>query len=381
MVTNNVFPLEVRECDYKGEHYSAREDGMVLRHARPGMRIRKRDNEWTYGNLNAANGYLYIGSARVHIIVATAFHGARDSKVYVVDHIDTNRQNNRPDNLRWVTRLENILNNEITRKKVELICGSVEAFLENPRLLFGHEKDDKNFTWMRNVTKEEAQNCLANWSHWAKTAKPDPNYKKSEHHMGGWIFDKPSENSNSKTTFFKSDNRKDDFVNPFMNMVPDKSGGYTKFNESASVLEESINTIVKEQDGTTESLTPSARQRNWLTPTEFPFCPEIVKEDGLQVYLDNLKVGEIFSKNEKYDPSYVADKGMSKNKDALIVLTTNPKSKDFWAIAVITIENNKYVHQNDCARAGKELSTKMFKYYTGQGELTDDDYYWYDAIR
>lgn len=156
-------------------------------------------------------------------------------------------------------------------------------------------------------------------------------------------------------------------------MVPDKSGGYTKFNESASVLEESINTIVKEQDGTTESLTPSARQRNWLTPTEFPFCPEIVKEDGLQVYLDNLKVGEIFSKNEKYDPSYVADKGMSKNKDALIVLTTNPKSKDFWAITVITIENNKYVHQNDCARAGKELSTKMFKYYTGQGELTDDD--------
>ena len=87
------------------------------------------------------------------------------------------------------------------------------------------------------------------------------------------------------------------------------------------------------------------------------------------------------SKNEKYDPSYVADKGMSKNKDALIVLTTNPKSKDFWAIAVITIENNKYVHRNDCARAGKELSTKMFKYYTGQGELADDDYNLYDAIR
>lgn len=35
-----------------------------------------------------------IGSARVHIIVAMAFYGAQDTKVYVVDHIDTNRQNN-----------------------------------------------------------------------------------------------------------------------------------------------------------------------------------------------------------------------------------------------------------------------------------------------
>ena len=47
----------------------------------------------------------------------------------------------------------------------------------------------------------------------------------------------------------------------------------------------------------------------------------------------------------------------------------------------MTCPLDRHVHRNDCARAGKELSTKMFKYYTGQGELADDDYNLYDAIR
>ena len=35
-----------------------------------------------------------------------------------IDHIDTNRCNNRKENLRWFTKLENALNNEITRNKI-----------------------------------------------------------------------------------------------------------------------------------------------------------------------------------------------------------------------------------------------------------------------
>jgi hypothetical protein len=75
-----------------------------------------------------------IGNHVVHQIVASAFHGPRPSKDHVVDHIDTNRQNNRPDNLRWVTRLENILLNPITCARIVLAYGSLEAFFENPKL-------------------------------------------------------------------------------------------------------------------------------------------------------------------------------------------------------------------------------------------------------
>ena len=93
---------EVKECDYKEEHYSARDNGAVMRHPREGKRIRKDDNVWTFGK-------------PVHRIVAFAFHGNPPTDQHVVDHIDTNRRNNRPENLRWLTRLENALNNPITR--------------------------------------------------------------------------------------------------------------------------------------------------------------------------------------------------------------------------------------------------------------------------
>lgn len=55
------------------------------------------------------------------------------SEKHIVDHIDTNRRNNRADNLRWITRLDNILNNPVTRRRIEIAYGSIDAFFENPR--------------------------------------------------------------------------------------------------------------------------------------------------------------------------------------------------------------------------------------------------------
>lgn len=108
------FKREV-ECVYKDEHYSVRDNGAVLRHARKGKRLRKYDNQWTFGKPNN-NGYMLIVSEVVHRIVAYAFLGEPPTAQHIVDHIDTNRQNNRPENLRWLTKLENILNNPITVK-------------------------------------------------------------------------------------------------------------------------------------------------------------------------------------------------------------------------------------------------------------------------
>ena len=166
MVNINDFE-KLKECDYKGEHYSVRDNGAIMRHPKPNKRIRPLDNKWTFGNPNHETGYMDICGQRVHRIVAYAFLGEPPTKEYVVDHIDTNRRNNRPENLRWLTRLENVLNNPITRARIENICGSIEAFLNNPSLLTGHEKVDSNFAWMRSVTKEEAQTCRIRLTEWA----------------------------------------------------------------------------------------------------------------------------------------------------------------------------------------------------------------------
>ena len=123
-----------------------------------------------------------IASVRVHIIVATAFHGPKPTKEHVVDHIDTNRRNNRPDNLQWVTRLENALDNPITRKRIIMRCGSIEAFLANPSLL--RESDvTPDFSWMRTVTNAEAQVSKERLLAWAESDKPT-----SGGALGAWVF-------------------------------------------------------------------------------------------------------------------------------------------------------------------------------------------------
>ena len=50
----------------------------------------------------------------VHILVCEAFHGHRPKDEYEVDHIDGNKRNNRADNLRWVSHLDN-MNNPVTK--------------------------------------------------------------------------------------------------------------------------------------------------------------------------------------------------------------------------------------------------------------------------
>ena len=51
---------EIKECSYKGEQYSVRDNGAVLRHAREGKRTRKDDDTWTFGKPNENLSLIHI---------------------------------------------------------------------------------------------------------------------------------------------------------------------------------------------------------------------------------------------------------------------------------------------------------------------------------
>ena len=117
-------------------------------------------------------------------MVCTAFHGPAPYPDMVVDHRDTNRCNNRPENLRWLTRLENALNNEYTRSKIIYLCGSIDAFLENPSIL-QTKSLPPNVSWMRTVTKEETDICKKRLS---ELSLRKPANEQSGEGLGEWVF-------------------------------------------------------------------------------------------------------------------------------------------------------------------------------------------------
>lgn len=261
---------QVCECVYKNERYSVRDNGAVLRYPLDGKRPRPTDNNWTFGKLNKKTGYLELASVRIHRIVATAFHNEPPTKEHVVDHIDTNKQNNRPENLRWVTRLENILLNPITARRIDLVCGSVEAFLADPTKFRG-KFPDPNYEWMCSVTAEEAKLSLQRMLSWAKKDKPLKGGS-----LGQWIF-----------------NREIDDTPPV----------------------KQLNYIM--------SKTPNAAQRIITfmdKPNEFPCTPQAFNGNPLTAYFENLIEGAPFFRNHNGDYVVVKCK-FSKDKTALLVMT------------------------------------------------------------
>lgn len=335
--------LETKECFYKDEYYSVRDNGAIMRHERKGKRIRKDDNVWTFGKPNVKTGYMEFSGERVHRIVAYAFHGNPPTEQHVVDHIDTNRQNNRPENLRWLTRLENILNNPITRSKIIQLCGSVEAFLANPSILSGHEHLNVNFSWMRTVTAEEAKVSRELLTQWAQKPTPPKGGV-----LGEWIFQ-----PKNTTPSYKSQ--------PI----------YTK------QAEVDFEDDAEDKSNETVSYTPNAIQINWRTPSFFPCCPAEISDSPLKQYKDNLKVDSIFCRNN-FGDSIVLDSALIDNGNTLLVLTHNPDSfPKPWAMAIVTYENGKYAHKNYDSYFEENGARKYFTIEKGEewnGEDGIDDF-------
>lgn len=350
MISIDDFFKEVRECDYKGEHYSVRDNGAVMRHPRPGRRVTKYDNVWTFGNTNS-NGYNFIASVQVHRIVATAFLGVPPTPQHIVDHIDTNRQNNRPENLRWVTKLENILNNEITRAKIIFLCGSVEAFLKNPAILRGYESLDTNFSWMRAVSPEEAKISRERLTQWAKNP-PVSNGGLT----GEWIFEATRLKHNMAPRGKKR-------AKLASSQNPVSAEDIIKISQSARIPEAETIKVSNE----TESLTPNVIQVKWKTPTEFPLCPQGQVDNPLKEYQSRLTKGSIFCHNQ-YQDSLVIDTALVDNDTTLYVMSESSEKGVVkpWALAKITYKDGVFYHKNNGSFFKKDGAQKFFTLAQGK---------------
>lgn len=308
-----------RKTEYRGERYLVRDNGAVHRLNPFRKKARPLDKKWTFGRQCRSSGYKFISGVSVHRIVCSAFHGAPPTDSHVVDHIDTNRANNRPENLRWVTRLENILLNPISMRRIELVYGSLEAFFADPARV----KDNTPFpdiTWMKTVSKEDAQRAKERLQKWAKSGSVP-----SCGVLGEWLY------------------------------------GTRERADYAPEPQEF------------ESLTTSVIQVQWKTPTTFPCCPLEVGSHALKKYAENLTFGAVFAENQ-YGQSLVVDVSFSSTQ--LVVLTRATDSIKDWAVAHISIGNEFFYHKSEGSFFTLAGAVKEFATLTGEehdiGETFDD---------
>lgn len=309
-------------CSYRGENYIVRDNGAVFRCARLGLRKRPLDEVWTFGTPSDQNGYMALSGHKLHRVVATAFHGEQPSKSHVVDHIDTNRRNNRPENLRWVTRLENILLNPVTAKRVEYLYGSIEEFLadsKNPR----NGSLTSDFEWMRTVTPREAEYSRERMLAWAAAENPNGGAR-----LGEWIFGRGE----------------------------------------APITEPTPQLVV--------SKTPGAVQRNWKVPAEFPLCPDTKEFSPLLTYFARLTKGAVAAISP-WGETKVGEVAMVDGGNAICLL--GEQGEDAikpWTIAQITFEDGQFVHESQGSFFMRDGAEKAFALAQGLpwegGEVFDD---------
>lgn len=314
-------------CVYKNETYSVRDNGAVMRHSRENARKRRNDNEWTFGKVDKNTGYMLLSGVRVHRIVATAFYGQAPTNEHIVDHKNTNKQDNRPENLRWVTKLENIILNPITCKKIMHLTGKpIDYVLQHIEILHNFNALPPDISWMRTVSEQESKNCYENLLHWAEEDTIPPTEKRGK--IGEWIYQKR----------FFADINKDNHL------------GYTE---------------------TENAVHDRTRMR---LPSKYPCCPSGSYEHSLEEYLANLKPDALFFET-KCAKSLVAEAAIHNNKIIVRTKSAQDTIKPYHVV-IIMLVNNTFVHELYRSCFHEDSSQKYFtvlqgKEWTG-GEVPDD---------
>ena len=281
------------ELKYKDEIYLVRDNGAVYRKRSPDRRTNSLDEAWTFGVPNQRDRYMCIGSAKIHRIIAVAFLGLPPSKKHVVDHIDRDRANNRVENLRWITNLDNQIRHPSFRKRIINAYGSLDKFFEDPSN--PANELDSSHAWLKSVTKEDAQKSRDQLLKWTESDRFDTQ---------GILSNKVHGNLPALTP-----------TRPPL-PAPEK-----------------------------QSLTPMAVQRRWNTPTEFPCCPRDIGQEPLEEYLRDLSTDAVFSR-DRYKESLVVIAELGDGFLSVLVASTEKNAIKPWAVAKITVENGKFVHES-----------------------------------
>lgn len=280
------------EVEYEGDAYLVRDNGAVYRKSRQGRHRRSLDEVWTFGRKGRQDGYMSIGSKKVHRIVAFAFLGSPSSEKHVVDHIDRNRANNRVENLRWLSPLENLIRHPGFRKKIIWAYGSLENFFENTS---EPANQDPGIDWLKSVTQEDVERARKQLSKWTGS----DGFKKE-----GILSNRVHGNRQPRPP---------------------------------------ARPPISEPD--VQSLTAVAVQRRWKTPAEFPSCPNALGQNPLGEYAANLQPDAVFAR-DKYKESFVVMAEQSDSLLSVLVKSGEDGAVKPWAVSKVTTENAKFVHES-----------------------------------
>jgi hypothetical protein len=186
--------------------------------------------------------------------------------------------------------LDNLLLNPITLRRIILAYGSLDEFFKNPGAA-ADSKAIKDFEWMRTVSKEEAEESRSRLLQWAQSGQIPIGGL-----LGEWVY---------------------------------RAGYPTE--------------AVVEHEPDIQSLTPIAIQRNWRTPTKFVMCPDQISSRIFSEYGARLKFGTVFSQNSLGESRAVIAEATDELLSIVCNMPENPIKQ--WAVAKVTVESGKLVHE------------------------------------
>jgi len=196
-----------------------------------------------------------------------------------------------------------VLKNPYTRKKVEYLCGSIEAFLDDPSLL-RDVSGNPNFEWMRAVTPEEAKQCKARMDIWAGSTSAQQAKPQTQDRLR------------------KSQSQ----LNPLQPIQKWQAG-------------------LGREPGLDFAMTPRSAQYMWSTEIHFPRCPINIGTDPLDDYVQNTSTGDIlaYSDDPEICPKLTVNRvEYLKDKNSILILCN--RAGERWTIVGIAVSDGWLPH-------------------------------------